>query len=219
MKNLENVKILLLYFFLIAGGLWHILGVFGKIMSFLAGPLLIGLAIWLYYEHQTKLKRKHKIKFTLWAFIVIVFSFLIETAGVKTGVIFGSYAYGDTLWPQILNVPVAIGFAWLLMLLSSIAVIQRISLKLISDKWTTIVLVSVLMTFFDFMMEPAAITLNYWNWQNESVPFQNYLAWFVISIILIYAGQKFDVLQKRQPKLAMHAYFAQMIYFIMVLFK
>ena len=52
----EKIKIGAVYFFLIAGGAWHILDVFQFLMSVMAGPLLIGLAIWLFFEYYTLLK-------------------------------------------------------------------------------------------------------------------------------------------------------------------
>ena len=99
MSKIDKIKIALLYFFLFAGGLWHFLNFFQTIMSYLAGPLLIGLSIWLYSEIKTNDKAKFFSKFDIWAIIVIIFSFFIEAIGVKTGQIFGKYNYGETLWP------------------------------------------------------------------------------------------------------------------------
>ena len=82
MQKIEKIKILLLYFFLIAGGLWHILNVFQSIMSVLAGPLLIGLSIWLFGEIIQINRSKIISKYYQWAAIVIVVSFITETIGV-----------------------------------------------------------------------------------------------------------------------------------------
>ena len=62
MTKADKIKIILLYFFLFAGGLWHVLDVFQTIMSFLAGPLLIGLGIWLYFEIRKNLDPEQVIK-------------------------------------------------------------------------------------------------------------------------------------------------------------
>jgi putative membrane protein len=42
------------------------------------------------------------------------------------------------------------------------------------------------MTFFDYLMEPAAIKLGYWVWQGSVIPFQNYLAWFVLGLLFAF---------------------------------
>lgn len=219
MIKTDKIKIILLYFFLIAGGLWHILNVFQNIMSLLAGPLLIGLGIWLYFEYFRNIVQISISKFTIWTIIVIIAGFGIEAIGVKTGIIFGAYDYGDVLWPQIFDVPIAIGFAWFLMLISSLALMQRLPIICTSNKWIQIFIISLLMTFFDFMMEPAAIKLNYWFWHQDIVPLRNYLAWFIISFILIFIGQRMDILKSKAPEIIMHAYFAQLIYFVMITFK
>jgi uncharacterized membrane protein len=219
MSKIDKIKIALLYFFLFAGGLWHFLNFFQTIMSYLAGPLLIGLSIWLYSEIKTNDKAKFFSKFDIWAIIVIIFSLFIEAIGVKTGQIFGKYNYGETLWPQIMNVPIAIGFAWFLMLICSIALMQRLPIINNSNFWIQIFIISILMTFFDFMMEPAAIKLNYWSWYKNTVPIQNYFAWFVISFILMILAWQMKVLKLKFTKVVMHGYFAQLVYFIMIMFK
>jgi putative membrane protein len=226
MKYSDKIKIGAVYFFLIAGGIWHILDVFQFLMSVLAGPLLIGLAVWLFVEYYVILgkdKQKNasdfKNKFIIWAIISIVFSFIAETIGVKTGKVFGAYQYGETLWPQIWGVPVAIGFAWLLMLISSTAVMQRINIIRNSSIIIKIISVALLMTFFDFMMEPAAIKLGYWTWIEIKVPLQNYIAWFILGGILAGLGYKMGLFNSKQPNLAVHMYIAQLIYFILIIFK
>ena len=199
--------------------MWHILNVFQGIMSVLAGPLLIGISIWLYYEIRKKANVKSVYKFDIWAIAIIVFSFFVEAIGVRTGRIFGEYNYGDTLWPQFFGVPISISFAWFLMLICSIALMQRLPVINTSNIWIKIFVVSILMTFFDFMMEPAAVKLNYWNWKLTSIPIQNYLAWFVLSYIFIVFGQRMGVLKIKMPILVTHAFFAQLLYFIMIMFK
>lgn len=219
MTKTDKIKIILLYFFLFAGGLWHVMDVFQTLMSFLSAPLLICLGIWLYYEIRKNLEPKRDNKFNFWTLAVIVFSFAIETIGIKTGIVFGEYNYGNTLWPQLFGVPIAIGFAWFLMLICSIALMQRLPVINTSNIRIKILAASILMTFFDFIMEPAAIKLNYWSWLTTTIPLQNYLAWFVISFILMILGWRLRVLDTKMPSLVMHGYFAQLIYFILIIFK
>jgi putative membrane protein len=153
-----------------------------------------------------------------WSVAVIVSSFLIELAGVKTGVIFGAYEYGKTLQPTIMDVPLAIGFAWLGMIVSSAALSQRLlSSRLAGNPHGMALAIALLMVIFDFFMEPAAMRLGYWSWRDGVVPLQNYLAWFVLGYVFSYIGLRLGLFRQRQPALAMHAYFAQLVYFIMVM--
>lgn len=224
-SNTQTLKIAGLYFFLIAGGLWHILNVLQKTMRLLAAPLIIGLALWVAWEYYLILKKQsvelRKILFYwIWIICIILVTFWIEWFGVKTGRIFGSYQYGATLQPVFQGVPLAIGFAWLVMLLSSTAIFQRIQTRFaVENKILQALGISILMVIFDLVMEPAAMKLGYWNWAGNQIPLQNYLAWFVISLVLIYIALKGEIFEKKMPSIAIHAYFAQFIYFLMVIFK
>ncbi len=214
----EKIKIILLYFFLITGGLWQILGFFTETMKILASPIIIVISVLCFWESLEF--QNSKSKFINWSILVVTLSFLVEFVGVKSGLIFGAYDYGEILQPQISNVPIAIGFAWLLMLLSSVAIWQKLNEKLkIKNIFLISIFVSVLMVIFDFFMEPAAIKLNYWTWEAVSVPFQNYLAWFLISYFFLILGFYFKIFEKEQSRFVFHTFFAQLIYFGMVILK
>jgi putative membrane protein len=222
------IRIILLYFFLLTGGLWHILGYFRSLMNSLASPLLIGLGIWIVTESIIELEksdiRQNKgmvlKKFLLWSLAVIIGSIIIEGIGVGTGVIFGHYSYGQNLPPYIAGVPLAIGFAWIGMILSSAAMAQKLFSKIFrSSNLATILLTALFMTIFDLFMEPAVIKLGYWHWQSGIIPLQNYFAWFIISSFFVWVGLKTKIFQIKLPTVASHAYLAQLIYFVMIYFK
>ena len=105
---MQKVKLTILYVLLIGGGIWHVLGYFDSLMKTLASPLIIGLGIWLFYRKLAKLippkiifQKLGKIQLLLWSLFVIFSSIFIESVGVKTGIIFGVYHYGDNLPPYI----------------------------------------------------------------------------------------------------------------------
>lgn len=223
----QMAAVVALYAFLLAGGLWQILGVFQSGMRLPAAPIIIALALWLCGAHFFHLQkagvaaggaaRASAQKFLAWCLLIFAGGFLIELAGVHTGLLFGQYQYGDALQPLLLDVPVAIGSAWLIMLISSAAVAQ----KIFPASWRArpiaySCLVAGLMAVFDFFMEPAAIKLNYWHWESGGVPAQNYAAWFVFGLMLAYSGAAMNFFEKKFPPVAAHSYFAQMGYFILV---
>ena len=146
---------------------------------------------------------------------MLFLSLLIEWIGVKTGWLFGHYNYGEVLKPQIAGVPLAIGFAWLGMLIASVAFVQRV-MELHTKRRIVIasLLTGLLMVSFDVFLEPAAVKLEYWFWIDGFVPFSNYVTWFVASTIFAYAGLRYKVFLKEIPAIAMHAYAAQLLYFI-----
>lgn len=218
---LNQIPTAALYFFLFAGGLWHLLGVFQALMRILAAPLLIALSIIaLIVTFRILADQKIKLRLLGWSMVVIVGSFLIEWLGVKTGKIFGHYAYGETLQPILLDVPIAIGFAWLCMLLTSTAVVQRILPKFSSYHFLfQAISISLLMVLFDIVMEPAAMKLGYWSWLEGSIPIQNFIAWFLISFIFAVIGLRLRLFKDRLPGFVFHAYFAQLVYFGMAILK
>ncbi|MDZ7401880.1 MAG: carotenoid biosynthesis protein [candidate division KSB1 bacterium] len=225
MKKLKSysttIAIAALYFFLFAGGLWHVLGVFQTLMRLLAAPLLIALSI-IAFAVIFKILPDQQSRWRLlgWSMLVIIASFWIEWLGVKTGKIFGNYAYGETLQPILLGVPIAIGFAWLCMLLTSTAVVQRILPKFSSYHFILqAISISLLMVLFDIVMEPAAMKLGYWTWLGDSIPIQNFIAWFMISFIFAIIGLRLRLFQAKLPAIVFHAYFAQLVYFGMVILK
>ncbi len=211
------IKVILLYFILIMGGVWYYLGHFGEISQMIAGYLMILIGILSIFEVYKNENIKNKIAFFLLSSFIILFSWLIEFIGVKTGLIFGEYEYGNILQPQLFGTPIPIGFAWISTFLGSYAIAELI-LRKKSNIFIHLLLTAVLMTFFDYLMEPAAIKLGYWMWQGSVIPFQNYLTWFVLGLLFafLFSTQKIGL---TNTKLLKHIYISQLIYFSIIYLK
>ena len=216
--KIKKFKIGALYLLLGAGGLWHLLGMFQEAMRVLASPIMIGLGVWLFWECWRIYSRHERSKFAIASIGIVVVSFGIEWLGVRTGEIFGSYLYGETLQPLIGGVPISIGSAWFVMLIASTAVAQKITPKSLADgfRFKIAFLVALLMVCFDLLMEPAAVKLDYWTWMNDHIPLRNYLAWFGLSFIFAMIGFQVGVFLQQLPRIAFHCYFAQLLYFGLV---
>jgi len=109
-----------------------------------------------------------------------IFTFLSEAAGVHTGKIFGMYQYGSALKVQLLNVPLIIPFNWVMLVLGMTSIIQSLR----TPSFLVPALAALGLVFFDYTMEPVAVALDYWSWQDAVIPLQNYLAWFVIALLV-----------------------------------
>ena len=218
---MNKLKIGALYLLLGAGGLWHVLGVFQEVMRVLTSPIMIGLGAWLFWGCWQIYPRHERSKFAIASIGIVVVSFGIEWLGVRTGAIFGSYLYGETLQPLIGGVPISIGAAWFVMLIASTAVAQKIAPKSLAGgfRFKIAFLVALLMVCFDLLMEPAAVKLDYWTWINGHIPLQNYLVWFGLSFIFATIGLQIGLLNRVLPRIAVHLYFAQLIYFGLVALK
>jgi len=127
------------------------------------------------------LHNDRSIKWMTASLIVFLTGFFIEVIGVKTGKIFGVYWYGATLGWKVMEVPVMIGLNWLLLVYLITVTLTRIK----SIPFFAAV-AAVVMTLLDYFIEPVAIHLDFWHWQNEQIPKQNFIAWYVISFFLFF---------------------------------
>lgn len=154
--------------------------------------------------------KNSKNNFIIWAIVTYIITFTLEVIGVKSGMIFGSYSYGDVLGVKYLNVPLIIGFNWIMVILGAILLTE----KILNNKFIITITASLLATIFDFFLEPTAIKLGYWNWSDTSVPLQNYFAWFIISLLftVLYFKMKINV----KTDLPIIFFLIQFIFFIIL---
>lgn len=130
-----------------------------------------------------------KSSFQIYLGICLIMGWLIEAAGVHSGMIFGRYFYGESLGLKILEVPVIIGLNWFILSYTLLCVTKNI----FHDHFSRATAVAILMTLFDLVMEPAAIHAGFWSWYCQGIPTQNYLAWFLFSWMFAFTGLKLDI--------------------------
>lgn len=111
--------------------------------------------------------------------IIGAMAWAFECAGVNSGLLFGNYTYGTVLGTKVLATPLMIGVNWLILLYAVSAMFERWGL------WQQAALGALAMTLLDVLIEPVAIKLDFWQWENSIVPLQNYLAWFIIAFVLL----------------------------------
>ena len=154
--------------------------------------------------------QKNKNSSFLFFFIIsAITGYLIEVLGVKTGMIFGEYKYLSTLGPKIFEVPPIIGLNWFLMIYCTGSLV--LNLKINSIFFKSLV-GALLMTAFDFFAEPVAIAQNMWSWTNHNPPIQNYVAWFVISFVLLYYFNTTSF--EKKNKLSTAVFWLQWVFFV-----
>ncbi len=146
-------------------------------------------------------------QFGRFAAACLLTGYWIEVAGVHTGVIFGSYYYGEVLGIKLLQVPLLIGVNWLILVYCTSEVTRRFINKPLAGA----AVAAALMVLLDVLIEPVAIYFGMWLWETPHVPLQNYLAWYVISFVLCYLFF-LPGFGKRNP-LAPVIYVAQFLFF------
>ena len=208
-NNIVNLKfkisiglLIAFYFFGIAGILTN-----NQTIDFLSlTPLnLIVNLFLLLINHQNGTKKQ----WIIFAFIAI-FGFFLEVIGVNTGYIFGDYVYKSTLGWKLFNTPLIIGINWLIISYSVFYTFGRF----IKQKIITAFLGACVLLLLDILIEPVAMNYGFWTWNNNMVPFKNYVAWFCISfflcfIISLYKGES-------KNKLATYLLILQFIFFVIM---
>ena len=123
-------------------------------------------------------------------FLIFLIGYFAEFLGVNYQILFGKYAYGETLGIKIYGVSLIIGLNWLLLAVTTRAVVSRF----INNDWIIVLLASLLMVGIDYLIEPVAPTLDFWRFEENPVPFSNFRDWFFVAVLMQY------VLSFRQSK-------------------
>ena len=110
--------------------------------------------------------------------ISALLGFAFELIGVHTGYPFGRYRYTAVLSPAIAGVPVAIAFAWLVL----IDFVRGVTKDVL---WGALLMAAV-----DLVIDPlAAGPLHYWQWIDSGfyfgIPAINYVGWVLASILIL----------------------------------
>ncbi|MDO6655840.1 carotenoid biosynthesis protein [Anaerobacillus sp. 1_MG-2023] len=124
------------------------------------------------------------------ASFIFAFSMIAEGLGVHYGLIFGKYDYSGDFGFKLADVPIGIGFAWIMV----IAVTHVLSLQMTEKlnhgiiRWIVYSLLgSLIAVLIDLIIDPVAyLVKGYWGWDGNgvyyNVPFQNFTGWFWVSL-------------------------------------
>jgi putative membrane protein len=169
----------------------------------LALLLSAGFLIWF---HQPKFTKKMLVVFG----IIFIFSFLVEAIGVKTGLIFGAYIYGNGLGLKLFETPLMIGLNWLMLIYCTQIIAERIS----EDQTIRLFFAPFLMVIYDLVLEQAAPLLGMWSWAGGKIPVQNYVAWYLLAFLfhLLLQKTKTEFLNK----LAIPVFVIQFLFFVVL---
>ncbi len=164
----------------------------------------LGLVLWNHPSKNTAL--------VLFTALVFVIGWSAEWLGVNTGLLFGQYAYGKTLGPKIAETPLMIGVNWVMITYAAGMVVNQWALK--QKKWLKIITAAVLMVGIDFFIEPVAPLLDFWNWENDIVPTQNYWGWLGVSLLVQFIF--FKLMGDNQNKAGSALFFIQLGFFVIL---
>jgi len=119
----------------------------------------------------------------LFAFFSIAFlGFIIEVIGVKTGLVFGKYSYGDGLGFKLLDVPLIISINWAMLIFAGIRIVSSI----FTNKIKILIVAALLVTVVDLLIEQVAPKLDFWQFDGGLPGLHNYLGWIGVAFFISY---------------------------------
>ena len=116
--------------------------------------------------------------------LVLIYTagFWLEWLGVSTGYLFGSYSYGDSLGFKYLDIPLIIGLNWYVLVVSASNLLRTAN----APSWIIAIAAGLSCTLLDVLIEPVATQLDFWQWENNSIPLFNYVCWWGVSTLFCY---------------------------------
>lgn len=149
-------------------------------LPFTPFTLLYTCFVFLIYQPLTK------SGFLIAFFSIALIGFVSEVIGVRTGLVFGDYQYGNTLGYKFLGVPLTISLNWALLATCSVLV----SSYLVSNKFLIAVFAATMATTIDLLMEQLAPKLDFWRFNDGMAGLHNYFGWFVIAFVAAFIFEK-----------------------------
>jgi bisanhydrobacterioruberin hydratase len=168
-------------------------------------PFFLGLIFLVVVFALLRESRYSFIELFTFAFFAGLFS---EMIGVNTGILFGEYHYTDVLGSAILGVPIIIAFNWAFLIGGGIAIAD----KLFKSKKMQVLFAVFVIVVFDFIMEPVAVKLHYWEWQNNTIPIFNYVTWAGVATTCACYSQFRGI--RARGTILVHYFIAQTLFFI-----
>ena len=140
--------------------------------------LMFGLLLWT--------EEKKSSGFYLFSFIAFFWGMIVEVIGVNTSWLFGTYAYGAALGYKFMGVPWLMGIQWMVTISCSAHLLHFVldKRKVRLNALPFALVAAFITTLFDAALEPIAMEFDYWSWENDIIPFYNYVCWFMISLLL-----------------------------------
>ena len=175
---LKKYKSFLLYFLILV----YVSGSIGFIVNPLFfspfTPYTLLLTCFVFLIHSPLNNKKF-----LFAFFSIAFlGFIIEVIGVKTGLVFGKYSYGEGLGLKLLEVPLIISINWAMLICAGIRIVSGI----FANKITSLVVAALLVTLIDLLIEQVAPKLDFWQFEGGLPGLHNYLGWIGVAFFTSY---------------------------------
>ena len=141
-------------------------------------PCTLLFTCFVFLIHQPISDKKYISAF----FSIAVLGYIIELIGIKTGLLFGNYSYGDGLGFKLFNVPLIISINWAMLICAGIVTVR----KVFRNKFIVISVTALVVTFIDLIIEQVAHKLDFWQFEGGLPGLHNYLGWIGVVFFTSY---------------------------------
>lgn len=145
-------------------------------------------------------RKTNKLYFILFLSLTFLVGMTAEWIGIHTGYLFGEYYYGENLGTKMDGVPLIIGINWGIL---SVCCCNVTSIFIKKSIWLSSFVSAFLMMLLDVLIEPVAITSDYWHWDSLNIPMYNYFCWFAVALPLHFLYFKWKLGEQNKVTIAL----------------
>ncbi len=141
-------------------------------------PYTLLFTCFVFLIHQPISDKKYISAF----FSIAILGYIIELIGIKTGLLFGNYSYGNGLGFKLFDVPLIISINWAMLICAGIVTVS----KVFNNKFIVISVTAFVVTFIDLIIEQVAQKLDFWKFEGGLPGLHNYLGWIGVVFFTSY---------------------------------
>ena len=206
LKNLNNIFLFIIWLNQLFGA-FGILAIDSNLFLSLS-PISLVITFLIVMYSNTKYSLRSQIS----VIIIFLLSMISEIIGVNSGLLFGSYYYGENLGYSFYGVPVVIGLNWVVLTVSC----GNIALYIIKkNKFLSILFGSFLMLFLDIIMEQVSSDIDFWHFNDQSLTY-NFITWFLLGMCNQCFHQNY--INQKNIVISINIYLSFIIFFLALLF-
>lgn len=113
---------------------------------------------------------------------------LAEAVGLRTGWPFGVYSYTGTLGPEVLDVPVVVPVAWIMMAWPALVVGRALARR----PGAVALVGGAALAAWDVFLDPQMVAAGHWVWADPvpalplvpGIPLSNYAGWVLVAVLM-----------------------------------
>lgn len=155
-----------------------------------------------------------------WLAVLVSYTYLIESVGVRTGWPYGSFEYAIDLGPMLGGVPLALPVFFIPLVVNAYLLCLLLLGGRASNGWVRLLAVSATVVAMDVVLDPGAVAVGFWTFGGGAfygVPPSNYAGWVLSAVVAVFALDRgFDTDAVRERLAACEFMLDDMVSFVIL---